>query len=259
MIAGMAFFHLHAVEEAGVDHLALWHSRCTLLFRCHRRDHLDDRKPEHLGKVVVALVVRGNRHDRARAVTHEDIVARPDRDLFSVDGVDGVNAAERNAGLVLGELATLKVALDRGGLLIGANRVEIGDLVLILLDQRMLGRHDHVGGSKERVRSRGEHRELFACALDREVDQRAFAAADPVDLLRLDLFEVVHRVQIVDEPLGVRRDLEHPLGAYHADNRAAAALADAVHDFLVGKADLAGGAEVDRDLRFIGKPLFEEL
>ena len=41
-------------------------------------------------ELEVALVVRGHRHDRARAVVHQDVVGDPDRDRLAVHRVDGV-------------------------------------------------------------------------------------------------------------------------------------------------------------------------
>ena len=64
-------------------------------------------------------------------------------------------------------------------------------------------------------------------------------AADPVALLRLDLLEVVHRIQVGEQPLGVGGDPQHPLLAHAPDDRAAAALALAADDLLVRQPDLA--------------------
>ncbi|MPN43531.1 hypothetical protein SDC9_191091 [bioreactor metagenome] len=116
----------------------------------------------------------------------------------------------------------------------------------------MLRGHDHIRRAKERIRARGEDDQFVVESVERKLDQRAFAAADPVDLLCLDLFEIVHRVQIVDQALGVGGDFEHPLRANHADDLAAAALANAIDHLFVGKANLAARAEVDRNLRLVG-------
>ena len=85
------------------------------------------------------------------------------------------------------------------------------------------------------------------------------AAADPVALLGLDPLDVVHIVQVVDEAVGVGRDLEHPLALDALHHRAAAPLADAVDHFLVGQHHLAAGAEVDGGLLLVGKALLVEL
>ncbi|MPM07237.1 hypothetical protein SDC9_53543 [bioreactor metagenome] len=256
---GNRFRNFHAIKEAGVDHFSVLAFGVSFLFDIAACYDFDDRQAERLCKRVVALVVTGNGHDRARAVAHEHIVRNPDRNLFAVDRVNRGDALQRFARFILCQFAALKIALGGGGFLVGAHGGEIRNPVRVFLHERMLGGDDHVGGSKQRIGAGGVNRQRVACSVEREIDQRAFAAADPVDLLGFDLFEIVHRVQIVDEALGVRGDFEHPLGAYHADDLPAAALADAVHDLLVGKADLAGGAEVDRDFRLVGKPLFKEL
>ena len=54
-----------------------------LFFNVAALDHLDDGQAEHLGKVVVALVVRRHRHDGARAVGHEHIVGNENGNFLS--------------------------------------------------------------------------------------------------------------------------------------------------------------------------------
>ena len=43
-----------------------------------------------LGKIVIAIVVRGHAHDGARAVVHQDIVGNPDGDALAIERIDGV-------------------------------------------------------------------------------------------------------------------------------------------------------------------------
>ena len=85
-----------------------------------RRDHADDRQVERLGELEVALVVTGHGHDRAGAVAHQHVVGDPDRDRLAVDRVDGVSAGE-DAGLGLGQVGAVEVALARGGLAVGVD------------------------------------------------------------------------------------------------------------------------------------------
>ena len=47
-------------------------------------DNGADRQAEALRKFVVALVMCGDRHDRASAVAGEDVIGDPDRDLLTV-------------------------------------------------------------------------------------------------------------------------------------------------------------------------------
>ena len=250
--------HLQAVQETGIDHLAVAAVRVGLLFDVAALDDLDDRQAEFLCKIVVALVVRGDRHDRARAVAHEHIVGRPDRDLLAGHRVDRGHAFERHARFFLCKLATLKIALERRRLLVGSHLVEVLDAALQRLDDGVLGRYDHVGRAKQRVAAGRIDEQALVGIRDAEPDLRALAPADPVLLLRLDLIEIVHKIEIVDEPFRILGDLQHPLRTHHAHDLAAAALAAPVHDLLVRKADLAARAEIDRDLRLVGKPLLKE-
>ena len=177
--------------------------------------------------------------------------------FLPVDGVDGADALDLYAGLVLVELRALKVALARGGLAVGGDLLVVFDLRLVLLDERMLGRHDHVGRAKERVRPRGENAQ-FVAGGEGEIHFRALGAADPVALLHLDLFDEVHVVQAVEQFLRVVGDAQHPLGFHLAHHFAAAALAAPAHDFLVGQAHLAGGAPVDGHLHLVGQAVLKE-
>ena len=52
-------------------------------------------------------------HDRAGAVSHHDIVRDKDRNFHSRDGVDGAEAVDAYAGLVLDKLRSLKLRLLR--------------------------------------------------------------------------------------------------------------------------------------------------
>ena len=84
-------------------------------------------------------------------------------------------------------------------------------------------------------------------ALDREAHRRARRAADPVALHQLDRLGPVERVEIVEQPVGVRGDAQHPLLQRTAVDREVAALAAAVGgDLLVGEHRAEPGTPVDR-------------
>ena len=123
----------------------------------------------------------------------------------------------------------------------------------------MLRRHNHVRCAEKRIAAGGEHAQFVFRAGERKINLRALAPADPVALLRFDALDEIHGVKVVDQALGIGCDAQHPLAAHLLHNLAAAALAMPVHNLLVCKADLAGGAEVDRDLRLIGKAVLKEL
>ena len=123
----------------------------------------------------------------------------------------------------------------------------------------MLGRKHHIGGAKEGIGPGGIDPHLLPGHGEGKVHLRAFAAANPVPLLDLDLLDEVHMIQPVQKLLGVGGDLQHPLGFHLADHRRAAALAYAVHHFLIGQAALAGGTPVDGHLRLVGQAVLVQL
>src|SRR4029453_14217321 len=79
-----------------------WRTAARGLYRLDHRAH---------GQAVLAremerpLAVARTRHDRARAVAHEDEVPGPDRDALAVEGVRGVPAGEDTLLLDLSGLA----------------------------------------------------------------------------------------------------------------------------------------------------------
>ena len=203
--------------------------------------------------------MRGHGHDGARAVGDEDVVRDPNRDLAAVDGVDGGDAVQAHAGLLLVELRALKVGLAGGLALVGADLLDVADSVGVLLDEGVLRGDDHVGRAKERVRPRGVDAQFLRDLLDGKVQLRALGPADPVALLGLDLVDEVHVVQALEQLLRVVGDAQHPLGLDAAHDLAAAALALAADDLLVGQAHLAARAPVDGHLGLVGQAVLEEL
>src|SRR5204862_491620 len=63
-------------------------------------DHFADGDAEPVRELKVALVVRGDAHDRARTIAHQYVVCYPDRDLLAVHGIGDV-AAGKDARLLL--------------------------------------------------------------------------------------------------------------------------------------------------------------
>ena len=178
-------------------------------------DNLENGEVEFLGEFEVTFVVGGDGHDGAGAVAHHDVIGDPDRDFFSVDGVDGVGSGG-DAGFVFVEVAAFEVGF--GGAL--GDVVFDGFAVFLggdFFDERMLGGEDHVGGSEEGVGAGGEdgdvviHRRAACAPLDGEGDFGTFRAADPVSLEGFDGFGPVEGFEFVDEALGVFGDAEHPL------------------------------------------------
>ena len=223
-----------------------------------RRDDLHDRQPELLREREVALVVRGHGHDRAGAVVHQHVVGDPDRDALVVHGVDRVEAGE-DAGLLLAREALLALL---GG---GVPRVR-ADLVAVLgalgepLDERMLGREDEERRAEQRVGPRREDGHVLVELLDAEDDLAALGAADPVALHRQHaLGPRLEQRHLVEQPVGVVGDLEHPLLEVARLDLGAAALAAAVDHLLVREHGLVVRAPLDRRRLAVGEPGLVEL
>ena len=241
---GDGFLHGHAVEETGVDHdgLVILGNK-GLLGDIAALDHLNDGKAELFSEIPVALVVAGHAHDDAGAVAHEDIIGYKHGQAAPGNGIDDLHALQADAGLVLVQLATLKVGLAGSGGLIVLHIGPVGDLVLPLLQKGMLRGDDHVGSSVQSVGTGGVNGDIVA-HVGLEGDLRTGGAADPVLLLDLHTLDEVQIVQVVDEAVGILGDAEHPLALFLTDHLAAAALAHTLHHFLIGQDALAAGAPV---------------
>ncbi len=219
-------------------------------------DH-DDRQVIFAGKIEVALVMRGDGHDRAGAVAHQDVIGDPDRDPLTVDRVDCVTASE-DAGLFAVGCFTLDVAHQFGFLLIGFDRAFLfrsGQLS----HQVMFRRQDHEGGAPERVGTGGEDFDLVA-VFGGEDHGSAFGAVDPVGLQGLDLFGPVH-VGEIQQLIGVVCDAEEPLAQVFLDDLGAAAFTMTVFalHLFAGQGGVAVGAEIHRGVFLIGQVVLEEL
>ena len=155
-------------------------------------DDLDDRKAVFRRKGVVALVVRGHRHDRARAVGRKDVVGKIDGDPLAVDGVGAVRAREharlfagRGEALDLVGLCCLFDIFFDGGALFGRRK---------LAREGVLGRQHDVRHAEDGIAAGGEHADLLS-AVACELDLAACGLADPVALHVLGLFRPVERVE----------------------------------------------------------------
>ena len=202
----LGLLHGQAVQESGVDHDAGLTVGESFLLNVAALDHLDHRQTEGFGKLIVPGVVSRNRHDGAGAVAHQDVVGNKDGDLPTVDGIDGHDALQPDAGLVLVDLGALKVGLFGGLRLIRPDLIHVGQPGSPLLNVRMLRRNDHIGGAEQGVRPGGVNFQSVA-GIGVEVHLCTGGAADPVDLGGFDPVNVVYIRQIVDEPLGIFGDL----------------------------------------------------
>ena len=251
--------HFHAVKKAGVYHAPVFAFGVCFLADVSARNYFYYWQIEGLCEFIVARVVRGNGHYCARAVAHQYIVGNPYGYLLLGNGVDCAHAFKHNACLFLIKLAAFKVALVGGLLAVFGNGVPVGYPVLIFVYIWMFGAYYHVCCAEERVRTGGVNGQLIVRVCYYKVHLSAFAAAYPVALLRLNALNVVHLVQVVYKLLRVFGYFEHPLAAHHLYYLPAAAFAYAVYDLLVGKANLAGGAEVYGYFRLVGKAVLVKL
>ena len=239
----LCFGNGHAVEEARIDHAAV-----TVIggvgdderFRVLSRRAYDGcvAEPVFVDEVEVALVVRRAAEDRAGAVLHQDKVRDIDRKL--------PRRIERMHRADAGVEAHLLRGIDLG--LRGAAAFALGDelreLRIVLCcrrSQRMIRRQRHEFRAEQRVRPRGENFQ-FALAvrrgflIEREADQQAFRAADPV-LLHQPHFvrPAVERAERVEQFLGIFGDLKDPLVHLALLDQRAGAPAAAVDHLLVGE------------------------
>ena len=148
-------------------------------------------------------------HDGPGAVAHHNVVCDPDREELVIDGVDGEGTGE-DPRLVLVEIATVHVGLGCAGFLINFDGLPLllaGDLA----NERMLGRHHHVSGPKQGVRTGGENLDVSGKISDLEPYGGTLAAAYPIFLKQLDALGPVQGVEFIDKTLGVLSDAQHPL------------------------------------------------
>ena len=245
-----------AVQEAAVDRGTILHVRLALPV-VRRLDGAHDRQVELDGELPVALVLAGDAHDGARAVAHQDVVGNPDRHRLAGRGVRGAGAGE-DAGLALGQVGALQLALvpcvrdvsrDRVAPVLGRD----------LGDQGMFGRQHAVGGPEQRVRPGREHGEAPVAAGDRHPDLGAVRLADPVALHLLDVLGPVDLVEVVQEPLGVGGDAEHPLPHRPPFDRVAGVDVGAVLDLFVGQHRAQCRAPPDRHVLEVGEAALVQL
>ena len=241
-----------AIEEAGVHHLAV--AGVGLLRDVAALDDLDDLNTELLCEVVVTLIVCRYSHDRAGAVAHHDIVGDEDRDLLTGDRVDRGQTLDAYTGLLLHELCTLELRLLRCLVTVVHDGVPVRNLILVLIERRMLRSDDHEGDAIEGITTGGIDLELvingLSCLISElEVHECTGAAADPGHLLLLDGLRIIDIIESLQETVRVLCDAEIPYVLRKLDDIAVADVALAALGILVREHDLAVRAVVDEGLR----------
>ena len=200
--------------------------------------------------------MRGHGHDRPGAEIGQHVVGRVDRDLLPVHRI-GRAHAEPDARL--GPLGRLPLDLGQGA---HAEPVVLERRALIrvtqLFGQGSVGRHGHERRPEQGVRAGGEDPDEPVA--DREVDLGALRAPDPVllheqDPVRPRAPELLH---VVQQPVGVLRDAEVPLGQLALGDRGPAALAVSLDHLLVGQHGLVVRAPVHRAVATVGQAALGE-
>ena len=223
-----------------------------------RDDDLAHGQPVRLGELPVALVMRRHGHDRARAVAHQDVVGDPDRDALAAHRVDDdPSRVDAALGLVL---CALLLGEGRGA----PHVVEHLLLVLGAGDEArelgVLGREHEERRAVERVGARREDGQVELELGLVEAHLRAVRAADPVPLHREHAIgPVLEQRHVVEQAIGVGRDLEVPLLEGARLDEAAAALAVPVDDLLVREHGLVDRAPLDRRVLLVGEPALVQL
>ena len=253
----LALFRAHTVELAGVDHHAVIGVRQPVGRTVRALHHSFYGQTEFFGEDVVALVVSGDAHNRARAVACEHVVRNEYGHFPAVDGVNRIRA-RHNARLfaVAGKAVNLR---------------DLGSVVFVFfhrrfafgcgddVHERIFGREHDIRHAESGVRTRGENAELFLSALHRKLDFPAVRLAYPVLLHKFGLFGPVELVQPFEQLVGVIRDFEEPLRQVLAHHRGTAAFALALDDLLVCEHRVAGRTPVDGRGFAVSEPVLVKL
>ena len=223
------------------------------------RDDLHDRQAEPLREREVALVVRGHGHDRAGAVVHQHVVGDPDRDPLVVHGVDGVEAGEDARLLLARERAPRSSRRRRG-----ARTRAISSPFSARSAKRSTSGCS--GASTKNVAPNSVSGRVVKTGTSsssssiRKMISRALGAADPVALHRQHaLGPRLEQRHLVEQPVGVVGDPEHPLLEVPRLDLGAAALAVAVDHLLVREHGLVVRAPLDRRRLAVGEARLVQL
>ena len=213
-----------------------------------------DREIEPLRERSIALVVRRDGHDRARPVIHQDVVGNPDGNARVVDRVRREEAGE-DAGLVASPLRAPLQAWPPALRAYSRISSPFGDRSASSVDQRMLGREHEERRAEERVRTRGEDRDVDVAARRRgRGSPRLRSGRSSCAASLATRSGQSTSVELVEQVVGVRGDAEEPLLELALLDLGAAAFAVAVLHLLVREHGLVVRAPVDGRLLAVGEP-----
>ena len=220
------------------------------------RHHLAHRQFVLPGKIPVALVVGRHRHNCAAAVTGQHIIRNPNGDALARGGVQRHGPA-RHAALRLSRRASPLALARRGGNIFLHLRAlrRAGQRP----GQRMLRGQHQISGAKNRIRPRGEDLNLPLVFRQRKANARPLRAPDPIHLHLFDVLRPVQLLQIVQQPLCIIGNAQHPLPQRHAQHRKTAALALAVYHLFIREHRAQGRAPIHRRFGLVGQPALVQL
>ena len=221
-------------------------------------DDLRDGQMIFFGKSVIAFVVRGHRHHRARAVGIQHIICKIDGHFFAGDRMNRIRAREHARFFAGGGKPVDVVGFGGiGDIGVDVSRA-LGMSGFEFFHQRVLGGKHDIFDAEKGIGAGGEHRDDVA-RLAVEPDFTARGLADPVFLHQFCLFRPVEGVQTAEQFFRILGDAEKPLRHIFAQDGGAAALAFSVRHLFVGEHGFAGRAPVDQRFLAIGESFFIKL
>ena len=231
-----------AIQELGIDHLTV--AGVCLLLDVATLDDLNDVDAEFLCEIIVSLVMCRNCHDRACTVAHHDIVCDEDWNLLAIDRIDCCQSVDADTGLLLDKLCTLKLGLLCADITVCLNLTKILNLILILINQRMLRRDNHKGNAIKGIRSGRVNAKLLIQSVYLEIHKCSCRLSDPVDLLLLDICRIIYSIQSLEQLVCILRNAQIPYVLGSLYDIAVTDVAFSALAVLVGKDDLTGWAVV---------------
>ena len=145
-------------------------------------------------------------HDRTSTITHHYIVCNKDRDLFTVNRIDCLQAFDLHTRLVFYKLGTLKLRLLCTLGTICFDGIHVGDAVCIFIDQRMLWSHYHEGNPEQGIRSGRIDLQLLVYTIDLEINKCTGGFTDPVHLLLFYICRIIYILKTCQQFVSILRD-----------------------------------------------------
>ena len=243
-------FHLHPIQEAGVDHFPFLCVE-TLLADVATLDDRDNRKIELLRESVIPAVVGWNSHDGTSAVAGEDIFGDPDWNPFPSQGIHSVRSGEHSRdGFCLSDPLSLRLFLYIFKI--------ISDFRLLPICREKLHKvafrsQDHECHTEDSVNPRGEYGNVMLLfpAIALEDNLAAPGLTDPVTLHLLERISPVNLVKTVQKPTGVCGDPQLPLHHLLLLDREASSHGQAILHLVIGEHCSKTRAPVDGSLSLI--------